>query len=111
MEFENVVLCGANAYDKKYYLSEDFKALPEAVKAELQIMCVLFTEEVGGILILEFDEEMNLSLKVQSDEWDLLFDEIGAELKIKQLRVTKRDLFESLEMYYKVWREQNAISN
>ena len=42
---------------------------------------------------------------------DLLFDEIGAELKVKQLRDTKRDLFESLEMYYKVWREQNAISN
>jgi len=111
MSFENVVLCGANAYDKKYYLSEDFKSLPEAIKAELQIMCVLFTEEVGGILILEFDEEMNLRLKVQSDEWDLLFDEIGAELKVKQLRDTKRDLFESLEMYYKVWREQNAISN
>lgn len=111
MNQEKVVLCGANSYDKKYYLNEDFKLLPEAVKSELQILCVLFTEDVGGILILEFDEESSLNLNVQSDEWDLLFDEIGAELKIKQLRDTKRDLFESLEMYYKVWREQNAISN
>lgn len=111
MNQEKVVLCGANSYDKKYYLNEDFKLLPEAVKSELQILCVLFTEEVGGILILEFDVESSLNLNVQSDEWDLLFDEIGAELKIKQLRDTKRDLFESLEMYYKVWREQNAISN
>ena len=51
---EKMVLCGANAYDKKYYLNEQFSNLPEQIKQELQIMCVLFTEEVGGILVLEY---------------------------------------------------------
>ena len=44
---EEVVLCGASAYNKKFYLNEDFKGLPEQIKNELKIMCVLFTEDVG----------------------------------------------------------------
>ena len=30
-------------------------------------------------------------------------DEIGSVLKVKQLRVDKKELLESLEMYYKVF--------
>ena len=33
---QNVVLCGANSYDQKYYLNQEFSALPDAVKQELQ---------------------------------------------------------------------------
>lgn len=54
---ENVVLCASNSYEKKYYFNPDFDRLPEDIKNELKIMCVLFTEEVGGILDMEFDEE------------------------------------------------------
>ena len=53
---ENVVLCGASSYEQKYYFNQDFDFLPETIKQELHIMCVLYTEEIGGILTLEFDE-------------------------------------------------------
>ena len=52
---ENVVLCGASAYEQKYYFNQDFASLPETIKQELQVMCVLYTEDVGGILTLEFE--------------------------------------------------------
>ena len=55
-ETKNVVLCAASAYEEKYYLNPGFKALPENIKKELQILCVLYTHKVGGILLLEFDE-------------------------------------------------------
>lgn len=100
---ENVVLCASSAYEQKYYLNEDFEQLPQQIKDELKIMCVLFTEDVGGILELEFDEEGNLNLKVTADEGDLLFDEIGSVLKIKQIQQEKVELLESLEMYYRVF--------
>ena len=35
---EKTVLCGANAYEKKYYFNEKFAGLPEAVKDELHII-------------------------------------------------------------------------
>ncbi len=100
---ENVVLCASSAYEQKYYLNEDFEQLPQQIKDELKIMCVLYTEDVGGILELEFDEEGNLNLKVTADEGDLLFDEIGSVLKIKQIQQEKVELLESLEMYYRVF--------
>ncbi|MGN0291029.1 MAG: DUF6145 family protein [Lachnospiraceae bacterium] len=100
---EEVVLCGSSAYSKKYYLSEDFEGLPEGIKDELKIMCVLYTEDVGGTLELIFDEEGNLQFRTDADEGDLLYDEIGSVLKIKQLQKDKRELLESLEMYFKVF--------
>ena len=100
---ENIVLCGASAYEQKYYFNQDFDSLPEAVKKELQIMCVLFTEEVGGVLTLEYDEEGNLDFRVEAEETDYLFDDIGSVLKIKQLRQQKQELLEALELFYRTF--------
>ena len=92
---EEVVLCGASAYNKKFYLNEDFKGLPEQIKNELKIMCVLFTEDVGGIFQLVFSETGELEFRTSCDENDLLYDEIGCGQ-------TKQELLEALQMYYKV---------
>ena len=99
---EEMVLCAASSYEQKYYLNPEFESLPEAVKQELQIMCVLFTEDVGGILTLEFDKDGNLEFQVSAEEGDYLFDEIGSGLKIRQYRLEKRELLESLELFYRV---------
>ena len=100
---DNIVLCGASSYEQKYYFNKDFNSLPDHVKQELQIMCVLFTEEIGRILTLEYDEEGNLQFRTEAIEADARYDEIGAALRIKQLRQEKRELLESLEMYYRVF--------
>ena len=63
---DNIVLCGASAYEQKYYFNEDFSSLPDHVKKELQIMCVLFTEEIGGIFTLEFDQNGDLQFKTEA---------------------------------------------
>ena len=103
MKSNRVVLCGSNGYDKKYYFNEEFSSLPDAIKDELNIICVLYTEEIGGILTLEYDQYGNLLLQVTAKEDDILFDEIGSALKIKEIQRTKKDLLESLEKYYKVF--------
>ena len=100
---EQVVLCASSAYDEKYYFNEDFLQLPESIREELQIMCVLFTADVGGILTMVYDQEGNLQFRTEADEGDLLYDEIGSVLKVKQLQETKKELLESLELYYKAF--------
>jgi len=100
---DKMVLCASNAYEKKYYLNPDFDNLPDAIRDELKIMCVLFTEEIGGVLSLVYGEDGSLQFEVSANEEDLLFDEIGSVLKIKQLQQTKRELLEALEMFYKVF--------
>ena len=100
---EDVVLCGANSYEEKYYFNERFKALPQQVKDELKIMCVLFTEDCGGILTLEFLDDGTLILKTAASDYDFYYDEIESGVKIGQLRREKEELFTTLETYYKAF--------
>ena len=100
---KEVTLCVSNAYQKKFYLNENFNELPQSIREELKIMCVLYTEDIGGILELVFDEEGNLQFKTSCEEGDFYYDEIGSELMIKKLRQEKQDFWESLELYYKIF--------
>lgn len=108
---DNVILCASSAYEQKYYLNDDFKDLPDGVKEELQIMCVLYTEDIGGILTLQYEEDGTLVFHVEADEGDLLFDEVGSVLKIKELQRTKEELLEALELYYKAFFLNEDVSN
>lgn len=100
---DEIVLCAASSYERKFYLNPEFESLPESVRQELQIMCVLYTEDVGGVFMVVYDEDGNLELRVDHEENDFAFDEIGSVLKIKELQQTKSELFESLELFYKVF--------
>lgn len=95
------ILCGANYYEQKFYLNPAYENLPQQVKDELKILCVLFVQEVSGIIILEFGEAGDLKIVVTHREDDYYFDEIGSELKIRELRVRKKELFEQLEAFYR----------
>ncbi len=104
MEYNNrIVLCSASKYAKKFYLNPMFGNLPQKIKDELQIACVIFTEEIGGVIILYYDEEGNLLIETEYEENDFLYDEIGSGLKVNQLRNEKRELFEQLEEYFKLF--------
>ena len=98
---EEIVLCAASSYERKFYLNPEFESLPETIRQELQIMCVLFVEDVGGVLTLEFLEDGTLTLNVSKDDADYLFDEIGSELKIREIQREKAGLLQGLETYYK----------
>lgn len=98
-----VVLCVSSKYEQKFYWNPVFNGFPDQIKNEIKAMCVLFTEDIGGIFQLEFDEEGSLNMITSAYDEDLLYDEIGCELKIKQLREEKKDLFRSLEMFYRAF--------
>ena len=98
-----IVLCGSNGYEKKYYFNEEFSNLPESIQRQLHVMCVWFTEECGGILTLEFEEDGTLEFCYTTSEYDGYYDEIGADLKIKQYREEGQELLKALETYYKVF--------
>lgn len=86
---ENVVLCASSAYEKKFYLNEAFDKLPEDIKNELKIMCVLFTEEVGGILTLEFDENGTLLFKTKPMKMTCSMMTLACGMLIKKLQYEK----------------------
>lgn len=97
---EEQVLCGCSSYEEKFYLNPRFQSLPTSIKEELQIMCVTLTAEVGGVFTISYEEDGTLYMSTSATEDDLLYDEIGAHLKVKQLRQEKEELLEGLELYY-----------
>ena len=103
MSNNRIVLCGANAYEQKYYFNERFAKIPQSIQEELHVICVLFTEEVGGIFTIVFEEDGSVSLETDAAEDDLLYDEISSGLLVGEIRRNRQELLESLQLYYKVF--------
>ena len=98
-----IVLCGANAYEQKYYFNPQFKQIPDSIKKELNIISVLFTQEAGGIFTIVFEEDGSVSIETNADEEDITYDEITAGLLVGEVRRKRQDLFEALGIYYKIY--------
>ncbi len=103
MENERIVLCGANAYEQKYYFNERFAGIPESVKEELRIICILFTQEVGGVFTIVFENDGSVSLETDAEEEDVLYDEISSGLLVGEIRRNRQEMLESLSLYYRVF--------
>lgn len=110
MDDKRIVLCGANAYDQKYYFNEQFNGIPDSIKDELRIICVLFTEEVGGIFTIVFEEDGTLSFETNADENDIYYDEISSGLLVSEIRRKRQELLESLSLYYRVFILKEDVS-
>ena len=108
---ERIVLCGANAYEQKYYFNEKFNGIPDSIKDELHIICVLFTEEVGGIFTVVFEADGSVSLETQAEETDIYYDEISSGLLVSEIRRKRFELLESLSLYYRVFVLKEDISD
>lgn len=108
---ERVVLCGANAYEQKYYFNEKFQGIPASIKDELHIICVLFTEEVGGIFTIVFEADGSVSLETQAEEDDIYYDEISSGLLVSEIRRKRQELLESLSLFYRVFILKEDISD
>ena len=107
---ERVTVCGANAYEQKYYFNPQFDKIPQSLQEELRIICVLFTQEVGGIFTIVFDEEDELVFETQADEYDITYDEVSSGLLIGEIRRNRAELLESLELYYRVFIRGEDVS-
>ncbi len=99
---EENVLCAASSYSQKYYFNPRFDMIPERVKKELKIMCVTFTEETGGVLVMEFSPQGKLMIRVEADDGDYLFDEIESGIRIGRMQQDNEELFGQLELCYRV---------
>ena len=107
---KRIVLCGANAYEQKYYFNEQFAGIPESIKEELHVICVLFTEEVGGIFTIVFEEDGSITLETNAADDDLLYDEISSGLLVGEIRRNRQEMLESLQLYYRVFILHEDIS-
>lgn len=79
---------------KFYFNEEDYGILPGPVKEELKKICVSYCMDVGGIITLSFRDDHKLLIRTMEP-----IDEIGSELKIKQMRASQEEFFSKLEEF------------
>ena len=100
LEGNNVVLCAANSYNQKFFMNPEYNNLPEDVLKELKIISVEYTEEIGGIFLMEFNADNKLVLKSMHEDGDVMFDEDNSRKKIDSIAEKYEALFTKLETYY-----------
>ena len=99
-----VDIAANHATVKKYRAQE---AAAEKIAKRIRLyktlrVLLIIAALIGGIIVLQFEEDGDLQIQVEAAETDYLFDEIGCGLKVKEMQNTKYELFRSLELYYKV---------
>ena len=57
---------------------------------------------MGGIITIGFDEDGELEITTQASDDDFMYDEIASGLLVSKIRATRQELFESLNLFYRV---------
>ncbi len=93
------VLCAAKNTDfKGYALSPDFEKLPDEVKEKLRKICAEFVEDVGGIFIIQFEEDGTPQFVTEET-----VDEAGAEERIRKLQEDEAEFWVQLKLFYRIF--------
>lgn len=96
----NKVLAAANNKEQKYFMEEEFKFLPDAIKDDLKKICIMMAEKLNCTFVVGFDDNGDVYFETVKHEGDFDFDEIGAELEIKKLQKEELELFRAMELWY-----------
>ena len=92
----------SNSYNKKYYLDERLNVLPKEVKDTLKIIFVKFTEEIGGVTEVSFDNsEYDLVFKTYKNDDDYNYDEINANYKLSKIEREYSEIFSQIAEFCK----------
>lgn len=98
----DLVLCGANASNMKYYFNDEkFRLLPEQIRNELKVILVTYCADVGGAITFSFNESFDLIITTYEP-----IDEIGAEMKVGRMRKDHEELFSQLELFARTFLQK-----
>ncbi|MBS4959448.1 MAG: hypothetical protein KHZ62_01325 [Clostridiales bacterium] len=105
---ERHIIAAASFAQKKYFFEPSFSDLPESVQEEIHVLCVTLAEKLECTFTISFLEDGDVQFEVIQTENIIDFDDIGAELEIKQLKKEKKELLKSLKLWYVVFRTEDG---
>jgi len=100
---ENRLLAAASYENQKFYFAPEFSGIPDQIKDEVKIICVLGAERLACDFLMEFSASGDIVFKVIQPENSIDFDDIGAELEIRRIQREKKELLKSLKLWYLIY--------
>lgn len=107
MDNNKTILASASYEKQKYYINNDFYDLPQQIKNEIKTICVIMAERLRCIFIMGFHDDGEIYFETVDDN-DPNFDNIGAELDIRELYREKEELLSSLKLWYLVFKQNRT---
>ena len=68
------VLAAANNKEQKYFMEEEFKFLPDAIKDDLKKICIMMAEKLNCTFVVGFDDNGDVYFETVKHEGDFDFD-------------------------------------
>lgn len=102
------VLAAASYEKQKYYIMPEFKALPDEVKEEIKILCVLAAQKLTCTFVIGFQEEGDIYFETVCAQDQFDFDEIGAGLEINQIKRKHKELLKALQLWYVIFKTKEG---
>lgn len=94
------VIAAASYESQKYFFEPVFGDLPEDIKNEIRIICVVMAQRLGCSFIMGFKDTGDVYFEIVKPELAYDFDDIGADLEIKSLTREKEELIKALKVWY-----------
>lgn len=104
------ILAAASWEKQKFYFSSEYDAIPQSIKQDIQIICVTMAEKLCCTFIMRFDEDGNVYFETVRGEDNFDFDEIGAELEIKEIQRKDKELLNALRLWYLIYKTDKGES-
>ncbi len=101
---EKVVLSSASFYTQKYYLNPEFDTLPTDIRNQLRYICIPLAEKLHCIFTIGFYSNGSVYIETKAEEVDYDYDDIGSKLEIKKLEKEKEEFFETLRLWYFIYK-------
>ena len=95
---ENII-GAANPAVRKYFAGPAFAQMPLDVRQEVQALCVSAAERIGATFLLVLAPDGQVKCQTVADD-AIGFDEIGAELVVKEVYREKAELLRTVALWY-----------
>lgn len=106
---KKTVLIAASSYKEKFYTNPQFIKIPNTVIKELQILCINTAEKLRCIICIGFYPTGNVYLEAITDGSDTSHNESYTTQIIDNLLEDHKDLFQKLELWYKIFMLKEEI--
>ena len=98
----------SSIYTNKYYVSDEFKDLPDEILEMLKNECIIMCQKTKGIFSIGFYEDGSVFLEVSAEEDDPDHDEELARQEVEFFKKEKIKLLSSLRSWYLLYRTENG---
>ena len=103
---EKQIFISASYYKQKYYANPQYEGLPAEIRNEMRTLCIMTAEKLHGIITLGFDESGDVFLEIAAEEGDHEYDEIGAQLEVKDIEKENADVFRKMKLWYLMYQTE-----